>query len=191
VSRHKLARLVVSARDQGDEVSLGEYAYQASIFDYRKTTDLPLSQKARSIDQRGIRPDGDDLGAHHVFDGERVEKLPLGVLAIAKRLRERVAKEIALGHDADEGLIIIIKNGQMAHPTQPHDVVSQRELVIALEGGGIGRHHVANFQAFILTSPKKHFTGSPFALRRNEVRREILDGLLLSALRPFAPSIYR
>ena len=56
----------------------------------------------RGLDQRGIWLDGDDLGGHHVFDGERVEQLPLGVLAIAKRLRERVAKEIALGHDTDE-----------------------------------------------------------------------------------------
>jgi hypothetical protein len=40
---------------------------------------------------------GNDLGGHHVFDGERVEKLPLSVLAIAKHLRERVAEEIALG----------------------------------------------------------------------------------------------
>ena len=76
-------RLVVSACYLRHKVSLGQDADQASVLDDRKTINLALSQKPRSLDQRGIRFDDNDLGSHYVLDRQRVEKLPLGVLAIA------------------------------------------------------------------------------------------------------------
>ncbi len=87
---------IAAARYDGDEVSLGQDADQAPIFDHRKTADLPLGQKSCGVDQRGIRAGGDYIAGHHVFDGETVQELALSVLAIAKRLRERIAEEIAL-----------------------------------------------------------------------------------------------
>src|SRR5208283_2017426 len=139
---------IAAARDNGNEVSLGQDADQAPIFDNRKAADLPLAQKACGLDQRSIRAGGDYIAGHHVFDRETVQELALSVLAIAKRLRERVAKELALAHDADEGLTVIIDNGQMSNPSQEHDVVSQGEFVVAFKSGGVHCHKIANFQIF-------------------------------------------
>src|SRR5580698_6191058 len=100
-------RLQCSASDQCDEITLGQDADQPSVVNNWQAADLPFRQNARGIDQRGIRPDGDDLGGHHVFDRECVENLALSGLAVAKRMCESVAKEIALGHDADETLLVI------------------------------------------------------------------------------------
>ena len=107
---------ITVARDQSDKISLGQNADQASIFDHRKTADLSLGQESCGLDQGSIRAGRDHLGGHHIFDRESVENLPLSVLAIAKRLRERVAKEIALGHDADEGLTVIIDDRANGEP---------------------------------------------------------------------------
>ena len=75
----------------------------------------------------------------------------MSVLAIAERIRERVAKEIALADDPDQGLPIVIENRQMANPPQLHDVVGKGELVVAFERRGVRRHQIANFQIFHFT----------------------------------------
>src|SRR5208337_2280682 len=129
--------LIPAARDEGDKVSLRDDADQAPIVDHRKASDLPLGQKSCGLDQRSIRAGGDYIAGHHVFDRESVQDLALSVLAISKRLRERIAKEIALAHDADEDVTVIIDNRQMANPSQEHDVVSQGEFVVAFKSGRV------------------------------------------------------
>src|SRR5260370_37001523 len=74
--------------------------------------------------------------------------------AIAERLSKRIAKEIALGHDADQKLAVIIENRQMANPAQPHDIGRPGEVVIAFKSGWIRCHDVANFEVFHTNFPK-------------------------------------
>ena len=45
-SRH---RLLVSTRDQGDKITLGEDADQTPILDHRKASDFPNCQKSRGL----------------------------------------------------------------------------------------------------------------------------------------------
>jgi hypothetical protein len=58
------------------------------------------------------RTRSDDFSSHHIFDRESVQDFPLSVLTIAKRLREHVAKEIALGHDSDDILRSFARTSQ-------------------------------------------------------------------------------
>ena len=76
------------------------------------------------------------------------------MLAIAKRLGERVAKEIALGDDADEDLTVIVDDRQVTNPPQAHDVVGERELVVAFKGGRIAVITSRTLSSFILIPPK-------------------------------------
>src|SRR5271156_2190453 len=96
-----------SARDQGDEVSLGKDADQAATIDNRKASDFTVCQKSRRFDEGGVQAGGDYIAGHHLFDRQTVQDFPLGVPPIAKCLCECVAKEIALAHDADDELTVI------------------------------------------------------------------------------------
>ena len=96
--------------------------------------DTLLAEAARVLVERKIciGPGRDQVRAHHLLDGERVQELSLSRLAIAERRGQCITKEVTLAHDPDQLLPVVVEHRQMADPSKVHNVVGERELVVSL-----------------------------------------------------------
>ena len=95
-----------SAREHSDEICLGQNTHELFALDDREAAYLALQQDARGLNQRRVGLGRDHLAAHHLFDQQIVEHLPLRTLAVAKRARQRTAKEISLAQDSGQPPVI-------------------------------------------------------------------------------------
>jgi hypothetical protein len=93
---------------------LGNDADKMPVLQNRKATDLSLHHDSRGLNQGCVGSRGGHVATHHLFDQESVQYLSLGVLAIAKRARQRAAEEVALTNHPDKLLPLIVEHRQMA-----------------------------------------------------------------------------
>ena len=87
------------ARKNSNEICLGQNTHELFAFDNREATYLPLQQNARSLNQRRVGTGRDHVAVHHLFDQQAIEHLPLRMLTVTERVRQRTAKEVSLAQD--------------------------------------------------------------------------------------------